>query len=351
MAITRHLAEFVLAEHRLRKITGQVLLLGRQTVFMTPAQAEQLVERCGVALRPERRIEYDKMPYGREQQFISDVSFFSLFSDAQVVACDVSDAECADIIFSLSDDPPASMVGAYDFIYNGSVLDNVFDPAACARNISRMLKPDGVVFHYEGASHFNPAYLKFTPDWLFDYYAVNGFADFQGYLCLCSDVHAAPWRVFEWSAYHQANASLTLTMPMKYASDGMVVAVAQNSPASTLSETPIQNIYRQDQQKYQAAFARFASSPRRAALRQMVSSKTGKSEGATAIGGDHRAASWRDRLHRLASGTQLKSFVPIEFKKFAKRLLEGQSHSQSRSPQSPPAEVVTPGHVFLGTVG
>src|SRR5579862_4505455 len=102
MAITRHLAEFVLAEHRLRKITGQVLLLGRQTVFMTPAQAEQLVERCGVALRPERRIEYDKMPYGREQQFISDVSFFSLFSDAQVVACDVSDAECADIIFSLS---------------------------------------------------------------------------------------------------------------------------------------------------------------------------------------------------------------------------------------------------------
>jgi 2-polyprenyl-3-methyl-5-hydroxy-6-metoxy-1,4-benzoquinol methylase len=52
---------------------------------------------------------------------------------------------------------PAGLQGQFDFIYNGSVLDNAFDSAAYVRNVSRMLKPEGVAFHYEGAQHAAPA--------------------------------------------------------------------------------------------------------------------------------------------------------------------------------------------------
>jgi hypothetical protein len=162
------------------------------------------------------------------------------------------------------------MIGTYDFIYNGSVLDNVFDPAGCIRNVSRMMKTNGVVFHYEGAAHFNPAYLKFTPDWLFDFYALNGFADFQTYLCTFQDVHASSWSVFEWSAFVSHNGSWGLTLPMKYSSEGLVVAIAQNSPSAGFHETPIQNIYRQKHQRYHQAYLRFAASERRVAIRKAL---------------------------------------------------------------------------------
>jgi SAM-dependent methyltransferase len=298
MAITRHVAEFILAEHRFRKISGKILLLGRQVIFLTPDQAQSLVEKCGVKVRSEARIEYEKMPVGREKGFISDVSFFSLFSDATVEACDITDAEGADIIFDLSGEPPSQMIGVYDFIYNGSVLDNVFDPAACIRNVARMMKPDGVVLHYEGAVHFGLAYLRFTPDWFFDFYAINGFADFQSYLCTLEDFHASPWSVFEWSAYVRDNASWQLTMPMKYSGEGLIIAIAQNSPSAGFLETPIQNIYRPNQDRYHAAHLRFAASERRVTVRKALP--------AHAIG----------------------QSVP----------------TSAQSPQ-------TPGHVFIGTVG
>jgi SAM-dependent methyltransferase len=352
MAITRHLAEFVLAEHRFRKISGKILLLGRQTVFLTPDQAQELIEKCGIQLRPGARIDYDKMPYGREKRFISDVSFFSLFSDATVVACDVSDAEGADIIFSLSDEPPRSMIGTYDFIYNGSVLDNVFDPAGCIRNVSRMMKPDGVVFHYEGAAHFNPAYLKFTPDWMFDFYALNGFADFQAYLCTFRDVHASTWSVFEWSAYISENSSLHLTMPMKYAGDGMVVAIAQNSSSASISETPIQNIYRTHQEEYQAAFMRYAASPRRVEIRKMLSGAAEEQLAPTLprkLAGEKTPMLALRGLLRWARRSPLKSLVPIAIKQWLLRVVVNAAPSGTSVVDATSSQ--PSGHIFLGTIG
>lgn len=269
MAITRHLAELILAEHRFRPIRGDVLLLGRQLVVMTPDEAQALVEKAGIRISPHARIDYDKTPHPFAERLISDASFFSLFTDAVVKASDVSDYEGAEIVFDLSDSIPSSLHQVFDFIYNGSVLDNVFDPAACIRNVSRMLKPDAVVFHYEGSSHSSPAYLKFSPDWFFDYYALNGFADFQSYIVTYGDVHVDPWSVYEWSAFTQENAPPHLTMPMRLVEDAMVVAIAQNALTATVDKTPLQNVYRSGQHdSYRAAFDRFAASGRRKAVRQ-----------------------------------------------------------------------------------
>lgn len=60
MAITRHLAKLLLREHRHRPITGSVLLLARQTVFLTPEQAIALVRSEGIAPREGAKIETDR---------------------------------------------------------------------------------------------------------------------------------------------------------------------------------------------------------------------------------------------------------------------------------------------------
>ncbi len=261
MGITRHLAELLIAEHKYRPISGSVLLLGRQVVLMTPDEAQALVERMGIRLRGSP-IEYGKIYHGGRHDFISDRSFFSLFADAEVRASDVSDHEDADLIFDLAGKLPAETMEAFDFIYNGSVLDNVFDPVSCIRNISQMLKPDGVCFGYEGMAHSGPAYLKFSPEWFFDYYAINVFADAQLYCCAFDDVHRSPWTTYQWDAF--VGDDCAPPMPMR--GDAVVVAIAQKSAASAVDRVPLQNLYRPSHEAYLAAFRRFQASPRRKAI-------------------------------------------------------------------------------------
>lgn len=269
MAITRQMAEMILAEHRFRPIQGEILLLGRQTVFMTPEEAQGLVERAGFKVRKEARIEYDKTTMGRQKNFISDASFFSLFADAETKACDVSDYEGAELIFDLSGALPAGMESRFDFIYNGSVLDNVFDPAACARNITRLLKPKGVVFHYEGLKHFGTTYLKFTPEWFFDYYALNGFADCQPYILSYHD-YFGEYCVIEWDAFIMHGRKLEAPQAMRFIGEAMVAAIAEKAVDSTAERTPIQLAYRRHQEEYIAAFQRFATGMRRYSIRETL---------------------------------------------------------------------------------
>lgn len=260
MSITRHLAEMMLVEHKCRPITGEVLLLGRQTVWMTIEEAEALVERVGLKLRAEAFREVSSIPNQFGRELISDSSFFSLFSDAEVRACDVSYREQPDFIFDLGQNVPTDLLGRFDFIYNGSVLDNVFDPAACIRNLSRMLKANGVTFGYEGIAHSSAAYLKFSPDWFFDYFAINGFADCQVYVATYDDIHLNAFDMFEWSAFTQDGLAQTL----KTKADALVAVWAENSPTATCDKTPIQGVYRDgDHGVYQAASDNFVESPRR----------------------------------------------------------------------------------------
>jgi SAM-dependent methyltransferase len=259
MAITRHLAELILIEHLHRPIVGRVLLLGRQTVFMTPDEATALVGKVGLKVRPAARIDICGMPHGRKNGYISDAAFFSLFSDADVKACDVTDYEGAEYLFDLSQAPPPELLSGFSFIYNGSVLDNVFDPAAALRNVARMLKPDGVLLGYEGMVHWGAAYLKMSPDWFFDYFALNGFADTQAWVVNYPDIHAAPWQVFEWSPYSGQALAGNVAGPQ----DQMVVVVAENSATASVDRTPIQKEYRPDHAPYRAAYERMTLSARR----------------------------------------------------------------------------------------
>lgn len=118
MSITRHFAEMMLLEHKYRPIEGQVLLLGRQTVWMTIEEAEALVERVGLKIRAESFREVSLVPNQFGRELISDTSFFSLFCDAEIWACDVSNRERADFIFDLGQGVPNDLLGRFDFVYN-----------------------------------------------------------------------------------------------------------------------------------------------------------------------------------------------------------------------------------------
>jgi hypothetical protein len=178
-------ASFILHEHKYRPIKGRVLTIGRQSILIRADQMDRLMAAYGVPKRPGHVYRPDGNTVGvvRSGDMIDQESFFGAFTDAEVCSLDVSAYENADIICDLQGRVPEHLYGVADFIYNGSCLDNIFDAPAALRNMTRLLKPNGRVYHFEQGNSHPTAYLKYSADWFMDFYALNQFADCKTYVC------------------------------------------------------------------------------------------------------------------------------------------------------------------------
>jgi len=96
---------------------------------------------------------------------------------------DISDYEGANILHNLNYPVDKALHGKFDFVFTGGCMDNVFNPVSLLLNSSNLLKPGGRVAHYETFQGVIGAYLMFTPEWFFSYYAANGFDDVKVYVC------------------------------------------------------------------------------------------------------------------------------------------------------------------------
>ena len=260
MGIWKQMARFIIREARHAPIRGSVLLIGRQTVHVTPARFFQLMCEEGMSIDPELPVTLDNTTRsGAGRGFISDTYLFKALGAETVSAIDVSDYEGADIVHNLDTPVPAHLEGRFDFICNGSVLDNMFNPTMGLTNISRMLAPGGRIVHFEHASNCtNGAYLQFSPNWFFDYYAINNYTDCKTYIALFHDLDA-PWEFY--ACLHEEGRE-----PRQFNSSrmAMTVVIAESASDSTWDRYPIQEQYRHgdEQQRYVNGQQRIAASAR-----------------------------------------------------------------------------------------
>ena len=93
-----------------------------------------------------------------------------------VNALDISDYEGADIICDLAALVLSEkLVGKYDYIYDGGVLEHVFNFSQALINTSRMLKIGGRIIHDLPCSWVDHGFYSFSPTCLIDYYTANNF--------------------------------------------------------------------------------------------------------------------------------------------------------------------------------
>ena len=90
---------------------------------------------------------------------------------------DISAYENADIIFDLNNSNlPNELKNRFDYILDGGTTEHVFDYAQALRNIVKMLKVGGKVFHYVPATgYINHGYYDISPSLFADFYQSNGF--------------------------------------------------------------------------------------------------------------------------------------------------------------------------------
>lgn len=250
MGIFSQLAVVLLREHRFRPITGSLLSIGRQTVFLSPEEAAELVQReLGAAARRSSVLEIDATTRASHRgRFVTDRAFYSLFSDATYRCLDLTSYEGADLVADLCQPLPASIDERFDFIIDGSTLDNVFDPAMAMRNLARLLKPGGRILHFDRASRRHFVYVGFALSWFHDYYAINEFRDCQVYLAQWDGKHTdARWDFYHYEPMREENGRLvyfgqdTYYYPWR---EALAVVIAEKGSTSTVDRSPVQFEYR-----------------------------------------------------------------------------------------------------------
>lgn len=265
MTIVAPLAEFIVREHVARPIRGRVLTLGRQSVSLTTDALCRLLAKYNLPVPSIADIELSPRDaaYTCEALIppISDRAFFRALGIEKIDALDVSDYEGANIVHDLGDERlPPELHGKYDFIVNGSCLDNMPDPMAALRNTSRLLAKGGRILHMEHGSNFNGPYLVFTPGWFIDYYVYNRFASYSAYVGAFTDpltLYCGPWRLLELSATeHLGQTWMGLPTTRLITVNNavavphfMLVVLATRGTDSTIDQRAIQFQYRTDKEK------------------------------------------------------------------------------------------------------
>lgn len=219
------------AEAKLRPITGDLLLIGRQTV---------------------------------EGGGQTDEEFFATLGDARFHALDVSDYEGADVLHDLNAPLPPHLYGMADFIFDGSCLDNIFNVGAAMRSLSLLLRPGGRIVLMEHGTAIQSALTAFSPEWFFNFFAANDYADCQVYLGVFPFGMGGEWFVRQWEPFDVHNNPVPAT-PM--CGDFVNIVIAEKGQNSPSDRIPIQAQYRMmhgsENVRYLTASARYKASPRR----------------------------------------------------------------------------------------
>lgn len=215
MGINKQSLSLMLHEHKYKPITGEYLSLGKQTVTLPREVVRSLFVSNSLEVEPLDAVYADEANIDtvtrHGSNYILDHSLISAFSDCHYNCLDVSDYEGADIIHDMNTPIGEQHYGKYDFIYNGSCMDNIFDPVSFIKNTSRMLAPNGRVMHIECATALAGAYLSFSPEWFFSYYAANGFKDCKVYAIVAREssghAHLFDTDLFVWNPYFTRSAN------------------------------------------------------------------------------------------------------------------------------------------------
>ena len=250
-------------EHAYCPITGDVLFIGRQATYFTPAGLAAQLRSYGHAVDPSA-IEIDRTTVHRLPgygEIVTDRSIFHALGIDSVRALDSSPYEGAEVVHDLNRPLPDSYKGIADFIVDGSTLDNVFDPAMTLRNYAQLLRPGGRLVAVNALNTRDGAFTICSPDWFLDYFVENGFSDCRVYVCVgFAGSYNSYWLDTEYIASQKPSRMVFPAMWWSY----YTLVFAEKGPASTTERIPTQQNYRSAEgwTRYVAQLSAINRSPR-----------------------------------------------------------------------------------------
>lgn len=183
MGINRQVLHALLSENAYDPIRGSVLLIGRSTVTIRETTISAIAKKFGRST-PSWVTSAKSTKHSSEVFFIDDIELFRWLSPEiqDIDVLDVSEYEGANIVHDLNTPVGSSLEGKYDFVYDSSVLDNIFSPAAGISNIYRMMSKGGRYLGLNVSSFYPGAFAALPPEWFYAFFSVNKCSDLKVYL-------------------------------------------------------------------------------------------------------------------------------------------------------------------------
>jgi SAM-dependent methyltransferase len=227
MALGRDVVDAIIREHSYQPITGDVLLIGQQTVNLSRDEVLELMREHGVATAglDTPTIALKENDIGADRG-MSAVAFFKLLGVAAVRTLDIHDLEKP-----LPDDQANSA----DFMVDGGAITDLFGPGIVLSNYATLLRPGGRLIAINNLSgHFDP-YSMPTAQWYLDFCVINDFKDCKIYVLVYPPEQPSSAFYLDIDCLlDPAREVRALLSPHEMA----VVLFAEKGPVSTNSKTP-----------------------------------------------------------------------------------------------------------------
>ncbi|MBI2839850.1 MAG: hypothetical protein HYX75_16170 [Acidobacteria bacterium] len=233
---------YLVREHLRKPFDGPVLTLGRQCVYATLADVQDLMRADGLEPRPvvsdDVRTNIPSWRDGPYAHFTSDRAFWAALARLDVYALDISEYERPDFMWDLNSPIPEELIGRFGLIVDGGTIEHIFDIKQALMNINRMLRSGGRIIHMSPMSNYvEHGFYQFSPTVFFDYYGVNGFG---GMGCTVADQGVGDssfneWYFREWNPLRPE--AIVSPHPL------LLVFRAEKQPSSTWETMPLQGDY------------------------------------------------------------------------------------------------------------
>jgi SAM-dependent methyltransferase len=181
MGFCRQNIKALYLENEYRKIEGNFLCLGRQSVNISTNELESIFQKP-FPLDKNSIDDVTKHARLSKDKRITDKFFLQNAFNVKYFSIDLNKYEDASINFDLNKEIPKKYENKFDFIFSGGLLDNLFNPSNALINISKMLKKNGRMLIWEPSRGLVGSMLNFTPEYFYSYFALNNFKDFKIYL-------------------------------------------------------------------------------------------------------------------------------------------------------------------------
>lgn len=238
MGLGRGAVSLLLREAARRPFAGTVVTLGRQHVYVTEKELNDLALRHR-ALLHDAPLELHREPSLAAQGFLSDDCLFRRLGFERTVRVDYSSFEACDEVLDLNAaDTPTSLQQAFDLVLDSGTMEHVFDVPAVLRHCCRMVKPRGRIIHLTPASNcVEHGFYSVSPTLFADFYAASGFSVDD--LCLVRmgiNIERSYWDVYDYLhassrelLLGQLGAAVWFTWSVTTASDAVSPSIPQQA--------------------------------------------------------------------------------------------------------------------------
>jgi SAM-dependent methyltransferase len=246
MGLSKAALHFLAIQHRQRPFTGKGLTLGRQCVYATHEEVQEILREHSLepAPLPAGMLTRTNVPgwmgTPRESN-TSDVAFFHQLGVSSLHAMDVEPFEGAEVIWDLNQPIPERLRAQFDFVIDSGTLEHVFDVRTALRNVVNLLRPGGRIVHLSPANnHCNHGFFQFSPTLFADFYEANRFSAVQVWVAEESLSHEETASL-EFFRFDRASQPCRITSPANRRLQA--ICVAEKGEASTDDAIPLQSYY------------------------------------------------------------------------------------------------------------